>query len=289
MYSDDEGKSWAQAEVPVSSDLLALHFPSARQGWAVGHEGVVLHTSDGGVTWSKQLDGRAIGELMLSYYEPRAKAGDAKAADMLREAEAFAAQGPDKPFLDVWFEDEQKGFVVGAFNLILRTEDGGQSWTPWLDRVDNSKAYHLYAIRPAAGTLFIVGEQGLVLKLDRDAQRFASVALPYEGTLFGVLGTSSSTVVFGLRGNAFRSTDGGGSWQKLDTGVSSGLSAGIARADGAYVLVSQAGQVLLGSAHGITLRKVPLDMPMPAFAVAEAGVGRIAIAGARGVRLEALK
>ena len=37
---------------------------------------------------------------------------------MLREAEPFAAQGPDKPFLDVWFEDENKGFVVGAFNLI---------------------------------------------------------------------------------------------------------------------------------------------------------------------------
>ena len=50
VYSDDEGKSWTQADVPVSSDLLALHLPSARQGWAVGHEGVVLHTSDGGAT-----------------------------------------------------------------------------------------------------------------------------------------------------------------------------------------------------------------------------------------------
>ncbi len=189
MYSDDDGRSWTQAEVPVSSDLLALHFPSARQGWAVGHEGVVLHTSDGGATWSKQLDGRMIGELMLRHYQRRAKAGDAKAADMLREAEAFAAQGPDKPFLDVWFEDEQKGFVVGAFNLILRTEDGGQSWTPVARPRRQPEGLPPLCDPAGGGTLFIVGEQGLVLKLDREAQRFARLALPYEGTLFGVLGS----------------------------------------------------------------------------------------------------
>src|ERR1700752_281214 len=34
LYSDDEGKSWTLAQVPVSSDLLALSFPSAKQGWA---------------------------------------------------------------------------------------------------------------------------------------------------------------------------------------------------------------------------------------------------------------
>ena len=41
LYSDDAGRRWQQAEVPVSSDLVAVHFPSASQGWAVGHDGVV--------------------------------------------------------------------------------------------------------------------------------------------------------------------------------------------------------------------------------------------------------
>src|SRR5262245_47851611 len=57
LHSDD-GKTWVQAGVPLSSDLTALSFPTATQGWAVGHEGSVLHSGDGGLTWSKQLDGR---------------------------------------------------------------------------------------------------------------------------------------------------------------------------------------------------------------------------------------
>jgi photosystem II stability/assembly factor-like uncharacterized protein len=54
VFSDDGGKRWTQARVPVSADLVAVSFPSARQGWAVGHDGVVLHTSDAGATWVRQ-------------------------------------------------------------------------------------------------------------------------------------------------------------------------------------------------------------------------------------------
>ena len=215
------------------------------------------------------------------HYEQRAKAGDAKAADMLREAEAFAAQGPDKPFLDVWFENEQKGFVVGAFNLILRTEDGGQSWTPWLDRVDNPKAYHLYSIRPAAGTLFIVGEQGLVLKLDADAQRFASVALPYAGTLVRRARRPRRS---GRVRHARQCLPQHRRRRELaEARHRRQLGPGSRRA--ARATAPRAGEPGRASccwaAPTADSRKIELDAPMPAFAVAEAGAGRVAIARGR--------
>ena len=34
-----------------------------RAGWAVGHDGVVLHTADAGRTWTRQLDGRRLGDV----------------------------------------------------------------------------------------------------------------------------------------------------------------------------------------------------------------------------------
>ena len=55
--SDDEGRSWRQAEVPVREDLTALSFPTPAHGWAVGNEGVLLETTDGGAHWAKRLDG----------------------------------------------------------------------------------------------------------------------------------------------------------------------------------------------------------------------------------------
>nr|WP_256670185.1 YCF48-related protein [Pseudomonas sp. L-22-4S-12] len=288
LYSDD-GKAWQQAQVPVSSDLTALAFPSAQHGWAVGHEGVILHTTDGGATWSKQLDGRQIAELVSKRYGAPANAGDAEAQRLQQEAEGLAAQGADKPLLDVWFEDELKGFAIGAFNLILRTEDGGKSWTPWLDRIDNPRGMHLYGIRPAGGSLFIVGEQGLVLKLDAAGQRFQQQHLPYEGTLFGLVGNAEMVLVYGLRGNAYRSVDGGANWSKVETQVRAGLTAGIALDDGSIVLVSQAGHILRSQDQGANFLPIKPSRVAANFAVAPAAGGAVALAGVGGVRVENLQ
>jgi len=288
LYTDD-GKRWTQASVPVSSDLTALAFPAAKQGWAVGHEGVILHTADGGATWEKQLDGTQAAELIVKRYGHPTNPADPASQQLQKDAEAFAEQGADTSFLDVWFEDEKKGFAIGAFNLIFRTEDGGHNWIPWLDRIENPKALHLYAIHPAANSVFIAGEQGLVLKLDRDQQRFISVALPYQGTLFGVTGTRDMTLVFGLSGNAYRSTDDGAHWVKIDTGVRAGLTGGIVRADGSVVLVSQAGHVLLSTDDGASFHRVTTANTAPIFAVAETDNHVLALVGTGGARFENLK
>ncbi|MDH4656852.1 YCF48-related protein [Pseudomonas sp. BN606] len=288
LFSDN-GKDWVQAQVPVSSDLTALAFPSTEQGWAVGHEGVVLHSDDGGKTWSKQLDGRQIADLLVKHYGNPANPDDAGAQRLKQDAELFLAQGADKPLLDVWFEDDRNGFVVGAFNLILHTADGGQTWTPWLDRVDNPRAMHLYGLRPAAGSLFMVGEQGLVLKLDAARQRFASLELPYQGTLFGVLGDDNLILVYGLRGNAYRSLDGGASWSRAETGIEAGITGGVIAEDGSVVLAGQTGQLLRSTDRGATFSLVQVDRVVPNFAMAPAVGGAVALAGLGGVRIQNFK
>ncbi|MCY1343383.1 hypothetical protein D9M69_294000 [compost metagenome] len=148
---------------------------------------------------------------------------------------------------------------------------------------------HLYGIRPAGGSLFIVGEQGLVLKLDAAGQRFEPVQLPYEGTLFGLLGSAEMVLVYGLRGNAYRSLDGGASWTKVETQINAGLSSGVALADGSIVLVSQAGHVLRSRDQGASFAPVKPTRVAPNFAVAPAPGGAVALAGVGGVRVENLQ
>lgn len=283
VYSDDQGASWQQATVPASSDLVAVSFPSPQRGWAVGHDGVVLATSDAGATWRKQLDGHRVGELMVAYYTQK---GDAQ---WTAEAERFAAQGAENPFLDVWFADEKSGFVVGAFNLILHTTDGGASWEPWLDRTDNPQALHLYAIRPAAGALWVTGEQGLVLRLDAGEGRFRAVDTPYKGSYFGLTGTAEAVIVFGLRGNAYRSTDQGAHWDKLDTGLEEGLTAAASDGRQTLMLASQAGRLLMSRDGGAHFAPVKLDRATPASAVQPIGAGAVIVAGARGIAVQRLK
>ena len=283
VYSDDRGKSWSQAIVPVSSDLLAVSFPSPQKGWAVGHDGVVLHSDDGGAHWTKQFDGRAAAQVMASHYGP-----GAESAEMMAEIQKFIDQGPDKPFLDVWFESETTGFIVGAFNLIFQTTDGGKSWTPWYDRIDNAKHYHLYAIHPIGKEVFITSEQGTIFKLDQASGRFKELKTGYTGTFFGITGKPQALVAFGMRGNAFRSLDGGGHWAKVATGVPGGLMGAAVTPDGRIVLVSQAGNVLVSGDDGASFGQARVDQ-FPAAAVASIDANTLAVVGPHGVKVLAIK
>lgn len=286
LLSDDAGNSWTQAQVPLSSDLTAVHFPTPQHGWAVGQDGVVLATHDAGSSWQRQLDGRQLGALLLrSYVEnpPADLAADQREA-IQADAQRFADEGPDKPFLDVYFEDARQGWIVGAFNLLLHTGDGGASWEPWLHRTANPRALHLYAIRAIGNELYVAGEQGLLMKLDRAAGRFEALSLPYQGTLFGLVGDAQSLLVFGLRGNALRSTDQGHNWTAIATGVPVTLTAGVRTDAGALLLGTQTGQVLVSRDGGASLAPLELPQRVPASAVLPQADGSLIVAGPRGLR-----
>ncbi|MHC8354106.1 WD40/YVTN/BNR-like repeat-containing protein [Pseudomonas sp. LB3P81] len=286
LYSDDTGKHWQQAAAPVSADLNAVTFPSATEGWAVGGDGVVLHSNDAGMTWRKQLDGREIGALLVKHYQALASTepDNQQWPLLVAEGERLAEQGADKPLLDVWFTDDRVGYVVGVFNLILRTEDGGQNWTPFQDRTDNPQGFHLNVIASTGDALYIAGEQGLLLKWDDHQQRFAAVQTPYQGSFFGVLGKPGETLVYGLRGNVLRSTDGGRSWAALDSGLHVSITAGIIDAQGNYRLFTQGGQMLVSQGSGAQMRFVQQVEPVPVTGVTRAADGALLVVGSRGAR-----
>lgn len=291
-YSDDSGTTWRQAMVPVSSDLLAVSFPTAKLGWAVGHDGVILHSADAGLTWTLQLDGRRSGDLMRKHYAALAAKGElgppADAQRVLDDIARIADQGPENSLLDVWFADERSGFAVGSFNLVFRTDDGGKTWAPWYHATENPNRLHLYAVRGIGANVYLAGEQGLLLKLASGDNRFRALATPYRGSFFGIAGNAKALVAFGLRGNAFRSTDGGTNWHQVTTGLQEGITAGTLLKGDVLVLVSQSGQVLLGTNTGESFFATRLERPAPAAAVLGVGNGAVLVAGPRGIQRHSL-
>jgi photosystem II stability/assembly factor-like uncharacterized protein len=289
VFSDDEGVSWTQAVVPVSVTLTAVHFATPEKGWALGHSGVVLHSSDGGKTWVKQLDGRQAAQLALKAVQARKELSGESTEELeraLAAAELLVSDGPDKPFLDMYFENEHKGFVVGAYNLIFSTEDGGKTWQPWLDHVDNPKGHHLYAMRSAGNDLFMVGEQGLILRSDNKGQTFRLLASPYEGSFFGLLPLKNGELlIFGLRGHAFKSADHGDTWEAINAGVPSSITAGAELHDGTVVLVTVAGDVLASSDNGITFKHLSIGETFPFSGAIETERGNLVLVGMRGVEV----
>jgi photosystem II stability/assembly factor-like uncharacterized protein len=254
ITSDDQGKTWQQASTPVSVGLTSIRFVDAKRGWATGHGGVVLATTDAGVSWTRQLDGRKAAQLLLE------AAQKAQGAEAIASAKRMVAEGPDKPFFDAWFFNSLHGMVVGAYGLALETTDGGKSWSSMLSKLPQDLDRHLYAIRARAGEVLIAGESGLVL-LSRDQGRsFQRLALPYEGSLFTAeIGKAGELIVAGLRGNVWRSIDSGRTWAQIPTPVPVTVVASTMDAQGRFLFANQAGMLLRLDAD--TMHRLPVHAP----------------------------
>lgn len=274
LLSDDGGKAWRQAQVPVSVTLTAVRFATPQQAWAIGHGGVVLHSADGGATWRRQLDGRGIIRLL------DAAAGENAA--LAATARQFAADGPDKPLLDLHFYDTKRGIVAGAYGLALRTDDGGATWQVLNGAIDNPDGLHVYAIAARGEETWLAGEQGYIARSLDGGRSFTRVPAPYRGTWFTARPLPDGGLLFaGLRGNAFRWSGQG--FEQLPGYAPVSLSAS-ATGKGGVLLADQAGHLYRAGTAQQPARMVKLDTaPAPVAALATTAEGDVLVAGVRGV------
>jgi photosystem II stability/assembly factor-like uncharacterized protein len=285
IFSDDKGQSWHQARVPVQTDLVAVQFVNRDQGWATGHDAVILHTEDGGQTWTKQFDNRVAAVTFPEYYKKRIALGDTSAASFLKEVQLNTQGDTSLPLLSVYFSDPLKGIAVGSFGMIVATEDGGKHWLPWLDHIENKDFLNLNVIRKIGNDLVIAGEQGGVYRYDEKHRLFIAVSAPYKGSFFDVTGTDGFMVAAGLRGTVYRSIDRGATWQHVDTPVKDSFTAA-AIIDGMTVLGSSAGSLLVSRDQGMTFQVQPVSHPMLFTAIDALGHRSLVLAGLQGIDVE---
>jgi photosystem II stability/assembly factor-like uncharacterized protein len=216
LLSDDHGKTFRQARtVPVSSTLTSVSFADAKNGWAVGHWGVILHTADGGETWTVQR----------------------------------SDTNEDRPLFAVHVFDDKEGIAVGLWSLVLATHDGGAHWEPVTlpappggGRADRNL---LAAFADAHGTLFVAAERGMVLRTKDRGRSWDYLDTGYKGSFWtGTALRDGTLLVGGLRGSMYRSTDGGAHWQAVDSGAKSSVTGIVQASDGTVEAVGLDGTML---------------------------------------------
>ena len=269
----DDGARWRQIDMPTRATLTAITAIDA-QVWAVGHDGIIVHSADGGEHWQIQR------------------------SDPWQAADAGGDPTHGAPLLDVLFTDARRGFAVGAYSLALQTRDGGEHWeamtvaavveTAATGKADDKAAAddkatftaeelkvgqeatpHLNAIaRTGSGALLIVAERGSAFRSRDDGATWQRLQLPYDGSMFGVLGYDGDHVLaFGLRGHAFESNDLGDHWTPVATGTELSLMGGAALDGGGAVIVGANGIVLMRPGTGAALRAF-VDQPAGILAAA---------------------
>ena len=278
ILSDDHGRTWRQARVPVAVTLTTVTFPTPQSGWAAGHAGTILHTQDGGESWIVQLDGVSAAKLALQAAEAT------QSISLRKDAERLMADGPDKPFLSLYFKSDKVGFAVGAYGLAFRTEDAGVHWLPFMANLENPKGLHFYAITGSTreGTLYLAGEQGILLRSLDNGVSFSQIQPPYQGSYFALASQAQRIIVAGLRGNAFWSDDQGNSWNKVEVPEPVSFNSMATMKDGTLIFVNQAGHIFASHDHGQTLQALPTPLMPPLTAVVQSADGTMMGVGAAG-------
>jgi photosystem II stability/assembly factor-like uncharacterized protein len=249
LVSRDDGASWLQAKVPTRALLTGVHMHDGRLGWAVGHDAVVLRTRDGGESWQRV------------HYAPQ----------------------EERPLLDVWFADAERGLATSAYGELLATRDGGDTWQRRAIR--DGEDFHLNALAAAAdGTLYVAAEAGHLYRSDDAGLSWNPLPSPYEGSFFGVLPLAEGPVLaFGLRGRLFSSEDRGRSWRRIETNSEATLLTALEIAQGRFVVAGMEGTLVWGEGAFAPVRTEQRPDRHAIVALARGAAGGLLLVGEGGV------
>ena len=237
--------------------LESVYFVDLNNGWAVGTNGTIIKTDNGGTTWTPQASG--ITEDLSSIHFLNLTDGWIVGDNgvILRTVNGgtyweAVANSTSNHLHDIYFVDNNNGWIVGGTatvnfsstygfsnlrhtNVILHTNDGGSSW---FDITDQGNKRILKSIHfPNSNHGFAVGygyylagpweiqDRNIVIS-SSDGVSWSSQSPGVYDHLFDVFAIDQDNVwIVGDNGIVLHTTNGGFDWNQVDINTSNSLSA----------------------------------------------------------------
>ena len=161
----------------------------SERGVAVGNDGVVVITTDGGKKWHQVAD------------VPKSLV-----ANKLNRVRVVAGG---------------LAIATGEMGAILMSRDYGEHWVRL--RLEEDQAWNDVAFLPS-GKVLAVGEFGRIVLSSDDGRHWENIKSPVKSSLTSVAFSDARTgVAVGLEGVVLMTRDGGKTWKRLDVKVSDHL------------------------------------------------------------------
>lgn len=128
--------TWLQQETNILNDLQAVSFISENKGIAVGNEGIILTTENGGENWSAIGLGLSVNLFGVDFASENkvlivGEAGTVLMTENFGQSwDNVTIPGVQYDLLDVAFDrNSGHGVITGQGNAIIVTSDFGNTWT----------------------------------------------------------------------------------------------------------------------------------------------------------------
>ncbi|MBU1875000.1 hypothetical protein KJ688_14930 [bacterium] len=161
----------------LNEDMCTVFFIDSMNGWAVGYNGQINITTDGGVTWSNQNSGTT------------------------------------NKLTSVYFLNNQTGFASGYNNTLIYTNNKGNTWVPIQVASDSGSIYSCLH-SDDANNLYFISNYGEVY-WSNDLGESWNNKHNFDNWGFSYLDYSNNPTCYAMQfgGNSlYKTTDGGNSW-----------------------------------------------------------------------------
>jgi len=163
-------------------------------GWAVGDDGYIFHTIDGGSTWKHQTN-------------------------------PLNASGRIRDLEDVFFVNDNYGWAVGEVNTIIRTTNGGLDWRQSTVSLPGITSFLrcVFFINQNVG--WVGGSDNVLLKTEDGGDTWTVQNMDEFNVRFNDIYFENENLgyIAGDVGYFLKTTNGGVSWEKKETGVFNSL------------------------------------------------------------------
>lgn len=218
-------QSWASLQTPIAGEVKGVSVPRPGAVVAVGEEGAIVRSEDGGTTWKKQQS------------------------------------TTDVTLWAVHFWSADSGVVAGDGGTILTTSNGGTTWTRRPSGLDTSARSFLFGVAMRGDTLIAVGGElstyssAILTSTDRGitwSKKLLGESLFLDRIVFI---DASTMVAVGMHlattgGGIYRTTDGGTTWVTVHQ--SSELITSVASVGNRVIAVGSGGMVYASDDGGAT-------------------------------------
>lgn len=231
----------------------SVHTSNGLDIWAVGLNGNVFRSVDGGATWSSLTQGTA---TLRSVYALASSvwmvADDGKCFSSTDDGSTWIQESPagTTPLTKILFLNAQTGWIAGANGTLLRTTNGGTSWNAGATGT-SQKISALFFVDAQVG--YIGGTNGLLMKTNNGGATWTSIAgAGWTKDVTSIAASGSTLYVTGVDAFCVKSINGGASWNALNfnTDTQSDVNGVFAKSANEAVFVGGGGYVRVTSSGG---------------------------------------
>ena len=214
-------------------------------GFAVGSGGRIFRTEDGGQNWALEANDNSLSLLGVSFSTSGAVAVGQFGAIVIRESGGTwrtVESGTSERIFNVDINNSGQVVAVGAFGLILRSSDRGETWTrvspDWSQmfydpdmRLGGFFEPNVYGVKISeSGRVWVVGELALVMVSNDSGLTWTakhaggSSAEEVSSTLSAIdVRADGTAYAVGQEGYILKSIDQGNTWNKLNAATHQNL------------------------------------------------------------------